>query len=316
MSLMDRDDFEIEGDKPEPIKPLFTVEKGEATSKWMKNAFKSLMKRNQGYFEEIRENLKLYKGKVFDQQKSASNSRLTSEDPLPMKARHTKLFVNQLKDLVDYTVNTLTAKKSSIDIGPANVDFQDRIAAQVARSVHENIEYQQDGDMQEQRLVRGASLAGEHYLGVLWNPDIGDLHPDYVAAEKSEEGVEIQNSAGEKEKYKGPIRIGDVEYKHFPAWKVLPEPVDEYEKVTWHLTWDTDYIDCVKLKYKKKRDLVTELNADLLEGFDSDLINRLRDEGKTIILTLFAKRSKYLPEGRLIVFYLGWANFRRPRAPI
>src|SRR4051812_18934848 len=108
-----------------PISPLFTVGKGPELTKWIVNTFSTLMKRNEAYFADIRENLRLYRGQPYEMGKDGPGSRLTDEaDPQLGKARNTKLYVNKIRDLVEFRVTTHNAAKPGIDIGPANLDYE------------------------------------------------------------------------------------------------------------------------------------------------------------------------------------------------
>lgn len=288
-------------EKVEPIKPLWTVKRGDDTTTWIKNTFRALMKKNSGYFEEIKENLKLYKGDVFTKPKSSAGGRTISEgDPQLDKARNAKLYDNKIFESVDWRVNTHNAQKPGIDIGPANVDFSDRVGSEVAKAVVDTIWYLQDEDEMERSALRHAFIAGEHYLGVLWDPDSGDVHPEYAAALQQSENGKLK-LGGRSYDSNNPIRIGDVVYKHFPAWRVLPEPVEVWGKVTYLMTWDIEYLEAVKKDYPRIKDLVNNsAGREQLEGFDEDYLSRLREEGKILVLTVYEKKHKRCPEGRYI----------------
>lgn len=297
MSSSFDDLLEIEGldenKNASPVAPLFTVGKEpDKIKKWITNAFEILMKRNKPYFEEIKENLRLYKGSILETGKSQQNSRLTSENDTQLeKQRNTKLYVNKIYDLVEFRVSTHNAAKPGIDIGPAGTDYEDRVGAKVAKAVIDSIWYQIDQDDLERNALRYCFIAGEHYVMPFWNPEKGDLHPDYVAAEDK----------GIKEKYEGEIRIGEVDVRHYPAWQVLPEPQENWEKVGYVLCYDYEYVDMLNAQFPKKKAVIKSLtDATKVEGFDSEFLRRLRAEGKTIVLTVIAKRCKYLPNGRFI----------------
>lgn len=307
--LMEIDD--LEGQKlAEPIKPLFSVAQGPDTAKWIKMAFPSLMKRNEAFFSEVKENLRLYKGNVIEAAKSSKNDRsLNENDPQLEKQRNAKLYINKIHDLVEFRVTTHNAAKPGIDIGPANVEHTDRIAAKVAKAVVDTVWYQEDEDEVERTALRNTFIAGEHYVGCLWDTEKGDMHPEYIKwrSEKKNKDAEsfeyTDSKSGKPKKYdaKKPVRVGDVKYVHFPAWQVLPEPVDTYSKVTWLMTWETEYVEVAKRQFSKHSDDIMPLDLSTkVEGFDPEYLNRLRSEGKTIILTVFAKRCKYMPEGRYI----------------
>lgn len=305
--------LEIEGleenKNSNPIAPLFTVPKGDSDKlkKWITNAFEVLMKRNQPFFEEIKENLKLYRGNVFDSGKSQANSRLTNDNDVQLeKQRNAKLYVNKIYDLVEFRVATHNAAKPGIDIGPAGTDYEDRIGAQIARSVVDSIWYQNDQDELERNALRYCFIAGEHYVLPFWDANKGDLHPDYQAESEMGEEVEELEEGAEKLKEKkkdplSPVRIGELGFKHYPAWQVLPEPQDDFKKVTWTMCWDYEYVDVLKKEFPKKKALLKHMNdASKVEGFDAEFLRRLRAEGKIIVLTIISKRCTYLPNGRYI----------------
>lgn len=295
------------------IAPLFTVKNDEEKSKWIKNAFNVLMKRYKGFFEEAKENLRLYKGNVYDIPKSSANSRSLSEmDPHLEKARNTKLYVNKIYDCVEFRVTTHNAAKPGIDIGPANVEYEDRIGAKLAKAVVDSVWYTEDEDEVERTAIRHACIVGEHWVATLWDKEKGDLAPAYKNLKKTiKEGKEMEidvdisggaPSGQMKYNVKEPVKNGDVAYKHYAAWQVLTEPVDSISKLEWIMTWDIEYVDVLKKKYPSKKDKIeTLLDTAEYEGFDSEFLRKIKTEGKTIILTVWHKRCRYLPDGARII---------------
>lgn len=291
-----------------PITPLFTLDRDPVeVKKWCLNAFNLLMKKNKNYFEEIRDNLRLYKGNVYETNKSSVRPQNDS-DPHLEKARNTKLYVNRIRDLVEFRVSTHNAAKPGIDIGPANVEYEDRIGAQMAKAVVDSVWYQQDEDEVERTTIRYAVIAGEHYVGTLWDPEKGDIHPSYrewqkqVQSKKNGEVIDISPELeGMKYNKNKPVKTGDIVYKHFPAWQVLPEPVDSWDKLTYLITWEYEYVDTLKKMHPSKAELISPLaDSAHFEGFDPQLTSKLRNEGKTIVLTVWGKRCSYMEEGRFI----------------
>lgn len=286
----------------QPIKPLYTIdlENYDAVKKWLKNAYTVLMEEAKPRFEEQKENLRMYKGALLNKSKSSANQRtLNEQDALQQRIKDQKLYINLLYDVTEQRVSKLMRFKPAVSVLPANAEHEDRIAADVAKSILDTIWYDNNIDEVIRNVERGAAIAGEWYVAALWDPNKGDLHPEYVAMRDSNQPVVIKGEEGEIE-VKTPVRIGDVTYDLKPAWRILNERKDSYDQVDWQIAIEYKDIDELKAQYPDHAHKIKETGSEVM-GYDDEALKELRMRNHTIVLKLFHKKTKYMPEGAYII---------------
>lgn len=288
--------------KKKYIQPLFKVKRNDTdgVKKWVLEAFQLTIERNKDKIQEMKENISLYKG---DAIKPIVVSHNRTPDSSSLDQLHdSKLYVNKLYNHTEFWVNKMTEQKPNVSVGPANTDHEDRVGAKVAKALLDSLFYENDFDKIDREFELNKTVAGEHYLAVVWNPNKGEEHPDSKKAR--EEGTPVQLSDNkEPAPLNEPIYVGDVEYKHLPAWRVLPEPQETYDKCNWLMYWECEQIDVLKKRYPKNgKKIRPDLSLkDVGEGFSTDYLEKLQEEHKTIVITVWHKANELLPEGREIV---------------
>lgn len=286
----------------QPIRPLSTVnlQSEEAVKNWLKNAYNVLMEYNKPRFEESRENMRMYKGALLQKSKSSLNQRtLNEQDTLNLRIKDQKLYVNLLYDVTEQRVSKLMRFKPAVSILPANGEYEDRIAANVAKAILDTIWYENNIDKHLRDLERAAAICGEAYLSVLWNADKGDLHPDYVKMRDRGEEISIEQQEGDPIKINSPIRIGDVDYQVLLPWRVLNERRDSYDKVDWQITIWYEDVDELKSRFPEKAQKIKVVETEL-PGYEDYQLRELKDANKTIVFKLYHKPTRLMPKGAFI----------------
>lgn len=292
MSILDL----LSGKTKRYLKPLFKIKlsSDEVVSEWIFDAFDIALERNKDKIREFKENLRLYKGDYL--KPNTSNLNASPDNKQTGQSVHdTKLYINKLYDHTEFWVNKMTEQKPAVSVSPANTDHEDRVGAKVAKAFIDTIFYDNDFDKIDREFELNKTVAGEHFLGVLWDPQKGDLHPAYKAA--LEQNIEVKD-------VDGPVHIGDVVFKHLPAWRVLPEPCETYDKANWLMYWESENIEVIKHRYGAKAKKIRadfrfhDTEGDLLS---KDYLEDLTEEGKTILITVWHKRNSLMPNGRQIV---------------
>lgn len=286
----------------QPIKPLYTIdlENYDAVKKWLKNAFVVLMEEAKPRFEEQKENLRMYKGALLNKSKSSSNQRtLNEQDALQQRIKDQKLYINLLYDVTEQRVSKLMRFKPSVSVMPSNSEHEDRIAADVAKSILDTIWYDNNIDEVIRNVERGAAIAGEWYVAALWDPNKGDLHPEYVRMRDSGEPVVLKGEEGEVE-VKTPVRVGDVCYDLKPAWRILNERKDNYDQVEWQIAIEYKDVDELKAQYPEHASKIKEVGNEI-PGYDDESLKELRMRNQTLVLKVYHKKTKYMPEGAYII---------------
>lgn len=290
----------------QPIKPLYTVDlkNEDQVKRWLKNAYDVLIEEAKPRWDEMKENFKMYKGALLNKARSSSNQRtLNEQDALQQRIKDQKLYVNLLYDVTEQRVSKLMRFKPAVSVLPANSEHEDRIAASVAKSVLDTIWYENNIDEVIREVERGAAISGEWYVAAVWNPDKGDLHPDYVKMRDSGEPVVIktEGEGGEERiEVKTPIRVGDVDYDIKPAWRMLNERKDRYEDCDWQICIEYKDVDMLKQQFPDKAHKIKEVNNEI-SGYDDEQLKELRMRNQTLVLKLYHRRSKLIPEGAYIM---------------
>lgn len=289
----------------QPIKPFYTVDKQnlDAVRRWLKNAYEILMQEAKPRFDEMKENFKMYKGALLNKSKSSANQRtLNEQDALQQRIKDQKLYVNLLYDVTEQRVSKLMRFKPAVSIMPANAEHEDRISAQVAKAVLDTIWYENNIDRIIRDLERGTAIAGEWYVAAIWNPDKGDLHPEYVKMRDAGQEVVINQGEGEEKEIKvnTPIRIGDVDFDLKPAWRILNERKDHYSKCDWQICIEYKDIDELKQQFPEQANKIKEI-PEYVEGYDDEQLKELRLRNQTLVLKMYHRKTKYLPEGAYVM---------------
>jgi hypothetical protein len=296
------------GQTEEAVAPFFTVKNKEEKEihKWLNDEFAYLKLRSNNRFERIRQNLRAYKAEPEHRRLNRSNSSRLSAGVSIDKA--SRLAVNHLYDITETKISTMTRLKPAVEIIPTNDEINDKNASVMAGLLIKHLWYINNVDMLMQNVHRNKYLGGEAFLFVEWNEDKGDLHPLYVEAKN--EGVELEyvdadgntitDENGETVKISGPIRTGDVDYcLEFP-WRVFLQSKDRFEDVDYIFRVKVMHIDEVKAKYPNKADKIEIKNN--LEVFDPHLLGNRRLKNEAIVITMYHRRTKLVPEGREITF--------------
>ncbi len=290
----------------QPIKPLYTVdlENYDQVKRWMKNAYEVLMEEAKPRFEEQKENFKMYKGALLNKSRSSANQRtLNEQDALQQRIKDQKLYVNLLFDVTEQRVSKMMRFKPAVSVLPANSEHEDRIAASVAKSILDTIWYDNNIDEIIRDVERGAAVAGEWYVAAVWNPEKGDLHPDYVKMRDAGEQITVEQKDGESTKQinvNTPIRVGDVDYDLKPAWRILNERRDSYKEVNWQIAIEYRDVDELKSLFPEEAHKIKEI-GEQVTGYDDDQLKELKMRNQTIVLKLYHKRTKHMPEGAYIM---------------
>ena len=275
----------------ESLEPFYTVANKPEKEKleWLNAALLALMEQAESRSRVQRANLYLYRGvsmKKWERQRDRGYRE-------PRLSKLQKFVVNHLHDLTETKVSQMTRIKPAVEIIPANDEWADRASAKVAKAVLDSIWDQSNIDFLIQRMQRYARIFGEAYTFIEWDPNAGDLHPEWVQARDS--GVDL------KKFNKGmPIKTGDVKYDIEVPWRVFLQRKTKLE--------DCEYVFRVKLiptedlrrEYPGKKEKIRE--SEGFKTFDMDALEGRLLEKHTVVYEFYHVKSKHLPDGRFIRF--------------
>lgn len=282
-------------------KPFFTIkDSSEDKFLWLNQMAGMLQSRNQDLFSNMKNNLLFYIGdrKRYGMPKA---TMFRSVENL-IKNYQPKFIINHLYEITEGLVSKMTRIKPSIDILPANDEFQDVNAAKASKFLIKHI--WEENKLNELLINshRNKFIFGESFIFITWNRDKGDLHPLYVQAQEKGKKLQVLDDKGNSIRdISAPVRVGDVDFELELPFRVLLEDVENEKELSY----------CFRISYRKLEELEVdypdkkgELKADIndYEYIGSeDLVGRSGDNYVTVY-EFFHKPTKYLKEGAHIVF--------------
>lgn len=291
------------------LRPLWSVsdlENEKEVLDWCKIALNVCEEYYKNYFQVQQDNLLLYKGVQWLNQDKYSNRFLDRQGVVTR--RSPKVVINHLYDFVEQWVSRFTRYKPAVKIFPANTEYEDEQDAKISQMVLDHIWYKERMDSVLQEFARQAKICGESYLYVTWNPNKGDIHPEYIRARETSEriplvdpmGEPVLGLTGEPLYIDKAVRIGDVEYSIDAPWHTFDMPCRNREDIEWCIRWKAVQVDYLKAKYPAKADdIKPDSGFELFNKYRLD-IGRLNNE--VIVFELWHKNSEFLDKGR----YMKW----------
>lgn len=290
------------------VSPFFTVAKKSQAEKhkWLLHALNVLTKNNRQDTAVVNDNYRFYTGRVFTDT-SLRYTEYDSDYDMETRMKNERLYVNYIKTYVKEQCNRLLEIKPSVEILPVNNEFDDKMGAKAAKVILDTIWYDVNFDKVLREAVTRTKIAGEHYLAVLWDPNIGDLHPEFKKAEL--EGTKIPAIDEDGNVIPGKfidqaIRIGDVTYRHIDRRRLLAEQQDSWDKVNYVIEISTEYTDVLKKLYPEKAHKIMDKFDPTLKdctAFDANTIAKLNKQKKTVVLRFWHSVSQFVKEGAQMV---------------
>jgi len=255
----------------------------------------------------MQKNLVLYKGIQYTDQETRSDHRESGS-----KRSHgvRKIVANQIYALVQDHVSRLIKYKPAVSVLATNDEFSDKVSAKMSKYLLDHIWYERafEGKISVD-IAKLKSIMGEAYLFITWNPDLGDLHPDYKKLKgKGDEKIPLLNENGEHQKdergepvyINRPVRTGDVDYDVVYPLEVLLEHRAKFE--------DVDYCYRMRIKSAEELRLLYPDFADQIhpttdsQVYDYEKMQMEPVTHKTVYWEFYHKPSLGLDKGRYIVF--------------
>lgn len=290
-----------------PIKPLWTLpdfEDEKEVEKWFSSAVDHCEKFYGDYFQLQRDNLLIYRGIQWLFQEKYANRHW--EKVAISNRRSPRIVLNHTWDAVEYWVSKLTRFRPAVAINPANAEAKDAEDAKVSKDVLDYIWYINEIDKKNAELVRLTKITGECFRFINYNPDLGDLHPDYLALSQKGERIPLLSSTGEpvmgqdgKPLYiQRAVRVGEVEHRIVPGYHVFEEPASCRDKIDWAIEWEVVNVDELKARYPDKADQIkADGGFNIFKDFD---VNIAKAENECVLYTLYHRHHPMLDKGRLI----------------
>jgi len=313
MAQVNFDEFEEQETVNVNNRPLWTIKLDDPKNeenilKWMNAEIAFLKQDGFDRIETMRRHLSIYKNQNFADK--VQHSKATQEFHTSGKSPTIRrITVNQIYDFVEQLVARLVRFKPAVSILPTNDEWEDKISAKIAEKFWGHIKELQKFDAKNVDMARVSKIGGEAYLAITWDPDAGGEHPDSKKLRKEkkdfmtlkdENGKDAQDEAGNVIRVPLPIRIGDVKYEVIMPWNVLTQKTTSWDKTEYMLIGEPKPVDELRIEFPKKADKIKKDSGTKI--FDFERNEELEIGESTMVWTFWHKKTKFLPEGREMVF--------------
>jgi hypothetical protein len=138
-----------------------------------------------------------------------------------------QIFINDLYRLIMDQVTMIISHELIPDVLPNTEDYSDKVACNVVKDWLESMNYNLSTENWRFRWEFQKKVFGESFCIVMWNPNIGDIHP--LAKEHKAEEMDMLDEngnpmSGENEapiKLPKNMRVGDIQFINPLPWDVI-----------------------------------------------------------------------------------------------
>jgi hypothetical protein len=231
--------------------------------KWINTAHDTILGWKYPVTRIQRANIKLYKGIHYMSQEVFES--LPYNKGRSYDKSNAKIVINKLQLLADQHVADAISYSPDVMIVPTHNEERNKVAAKANQGILDYHDYKYDMDLLWQKFHLRKKICGTAFMFVLWNEDIGDLHPSYAKFKEMQEeaggpdndaiplidpetGDPITGIEGDDLFIDRAVRVGDVECSlEFDERCVYETPDSgEFEDVSWISR--TKYMDVDEIK--------------------------------------------------------------------
>jgi hypothetical protein len=306
------DDLERDASLAKPKTPIWQLDLDDKDNEkeilaWLNAEAFDLEDKNEQRYRAIRKNLMLYKGIQYMDQERSDIREQGQDRNRPVR----KIVANHLYDLVQQRVSRLIKYKPAVAILPTNDELSDHVAAKSTKALLDHIWYTHnfEGKLTVD-YAKISSVMGEAYFFVTWNPDKGDIHPDYSKAKKEykdgkipllkDDGTQEVDDNGKPRYIERPVKTGDVEYTVELPTHVLIERCERWEDVNYCFRKKVMPVEKARILYPKQASKIKASENAKLYNYET---MELEDQKNQVtIYEFYHKKNIGIPEGRFIAF--------------
>lgn len=289
------------------VKPLYNIDidKESAVLDWFREASYGLSEYFRPLFREQKANLAFFLGAGVNPNWSSPYTQIYANTSDIFSSTEA-IFINDLYRLVIDQVTMIVSHELIPDVLPNTEDYSDKVACNVVKDWLESMNYNLNTDEWRFRWEVQKKMFGEAFCVVMWNPNIGDIHPlakKYIDQDLDmvdEEGRGITDIGDVPVKIRKNMRIGDVELLNLMPWDVIIDPQIHSKDSNWF--WWVEYpdVDYLKKKYPKYN-WDTKNNRGPDTQYDIYTNTEKENPNKRKIFYLYHRSHEFMPEGRFIV---------------
>jgi hypothetical protein len=299
------DDLEFSGKELSPLWSLPDLADEKAVEEWFSNTVDACEDYYRDFFQIQMDNLLLFKGIHWLSADRQAN-RILDRQGFP-NTRNPRVVINHLADFTTQWVSRLTRYRPAVAIYPARSAQEDADDAKIAKDVLDYIWYENRIDEILQEFARQLKIFGEVYMWILWNPQKGDVHPDYAQARLQNRAVPILDSQGEPIKNnKGDpmnmdstVHIGDLEYVIDAPWHVFDQPCRNRREIDWSIRWYLKDVEYLRAKYPDQADKIKE-DMDINSMYTGYRLDVGRMKNQVVVYELYHRSHEFMEKGRFI----------------
>jgi hypothetical protein len=299
------DDFEFSGKELSPLWAITDINDEKGLEKWFDGAVDVCHDFYRNQFQIQMDNLLLFKGVHWLAADRQANRILDRQGTA--NVRNPRVVINHLADSVTQWVSKLTRYRPAVAIYPARAQQEDADDAKIAKDVLDYIWYQSRIDEHLQEFSRQMKIFGEAYMWVLWNPQKGDVHPDWIQARQEGREVPILDSNGNpvKNAKNEPMfmqhapHIGEIEYVVDAPWHVFDMPCRDRRDIDWSIRWHLEDVEYLRAKYPDRADEIHS-DLDINNLYTAYRLDVSRLKNQVVVYELFHRSHEFMDKGRYI----------------
>ncbi len=289
------------------VKPLYNIdiENEAAILDWFRDTSFNLSEYFRPLFREQKSNLAFFLGAGINPNWSSPYTQVYANTSDAFSSTE-QIFINDLYRLVMDQVTMIVSHDLVPDVLPNSQDYSDKVACNVVKDWLESMAYDMNIESWRFRWEIQKKMFGESFAVVVWNSNIGDIHPlakQYVDEDidlLDEEGNPISGMGDVPLKIQKNMRIGDIQIINPMPWDVMIDPQIHPKDEKWF--WWVDYVDVDYLKKKFPKidwDIKTDRGPDV--QYDVYSNTEKENPNKRRVFYLYHKSHEFMPEGRYIV---------------
>ena len=289
------------------VKPLYNInlKKDGEILDWFRECSYGLTEYFRPLFREQKSNLAFFVGAGVNPNWASPYTQIYANTSDIYSSQDT-IFINDMYRLVMDQVTLIVSHELVPDVLPNTEDYSDKVACNVVKDWLESMNYTLGTESWRFKFEVQKKMFGESFAIVMWNPNIGDIHPlakKYVDEDiemVDEDGNPISDIGQNPVKLRKNMRIGDIEIINPMPWDVIKDPQINDRDSNWFYWVEYKDVDYMKKKYPK---FVWDIKSDRGPDTQYDVFSNTEKENpnKRKVFYLYHRSHEFMPEGRFIV---------------
>lgn len=289
------------------IKPLYNIDINKESDilDWFRECSYNLSEYFRPLFREQKSNLAFFLGAGINPNWSSPYTQVYANTSDIFSSTE-QIFINDLYRLTMDQVTQIVSHELVPDVLPNSEDYSDKVSCNVVKDWLESINYSLGTEEWRFKWEVQKKMFGETFAIVMWNPNIGDIHP--LAKKYVDEDIDMIDDEGKPitgigevpQKIRKNMRIGDIQVVTPMPWDVMLDPQVDSKEANWF--WWVEYLDVDYLK-KKYPKFTWDIRTDRGPDTQYDIYSNTEKENpnKRKIFYLYHRSHEFMPEGRFIV---------------